>query len=289
MVACVPGRDQIIAGMAHLGLWTSTTDGIVWRRLDSPAAIDNIPTNVVFDSAHPDTLWESGMYGNGVYRTSDGGLSFSALSNAASDTVTVDLSDQYHLMLACAVHERANSVAISVSSGRSWHTVDTIPPGAAFQSNPLIVADNTLVVGAAGGRPGIYRTADGAKTWQHVSDITPDGNWPTSLPLLAAGGVIYWLAPGRGLAKSVDKGATWQLLRAPLTTAPIELPGGTLVGAGSKQLYASRDGGKRWAALGPPAPFAPLGVAYNAIRHTFYVWRFPNARTPSALIKWQMG
>jgi hypothetical protein len=44
------------------------------------AAIVNRPSSIVYDPVHSNVFWESGIYNkNGIYRSDDGGTTFSAL------------------------------------------------------------------------------------------------------------------------------------------------------------------------------------------------------------------
>lgn len=289
MVVSVPGSPTVLAGLAHAGLWASSNGGRTWTAVGNSAQLNNLPTAILFDPKDPRTYWVSGMYGPGLFKTSDGGATFERLSPIIGlDEVTVDFTDPDRRTLITGAHEVSDSLQVSVSSGRSWHALPSTVPGVAFLSNALIVGDNTFIVSSAGrsSPPGIYRTQDGGKFWVRVASFLPPGNWPQSLPVQTSDGAIYWRKDGPGLMKSVDKGRSWIDVGGPLTTVPVELPGGMLAGAGGGQLYLSRNGGRTWSPIGPVAPYGAAGVAYNAMQRTFYIWHFPNNRDASSIMRW---
>src|SRR3954466_12821056 len=112
MVTPKPDEDMLIAGIAAQGLWASLDGGASWMHLGQgmgSETINNRPTAIVFDPDHPATFWESGIYGIGVFKTTDKGMTFVKLGEAdPSDGVSVDLSDPDRKTLLAASHERNN-------------------------------------------------------------------------------------------------------------------------------------------------------------------------------------
>jgi hypothetical protein len=85
LLAAVPDRDEIIAGVSEQGLWSSADGGATWkssaRRTASRSSTG--PTDRV-RSEEPRTFWVSGCYGAGIFRTTDGGGAFPRLGKARS-------------------------------------------------------------------------------------------------------------------------------------------------------------------------------------------------------------
>ncbi len=280
-----PGRDEVIAGVSTRGLWSSTDGGTTWKQLGEPGQMDFRPIQVTFDPKTPDTFWATGIYGNGIYKTTNAGRSFDMLSTLSGEGISVDFADPDRRTLLTGGHEITNSLKLSTSSGRSWHDLnDGIPPGVTLLSTGFISGENTIIAGSdSRTRPGIYRSEDSGKTWRKVAPYVPAyqhagfGSKP---------GVIYWAAMPSGLLKSEDGGKTWAGLGGPVTTTPIELPNGTLVGVGNLHLVASSNCGKTWRPFGPATPFQPIGVVYNSKRRAFYIWRFTGSYDRSAIMRW---
>ena len=98
-VSSKPSEDLVIAGVARQGLWASSDGGTSWHRLGTGAGsarIVNRTGSIVYDPAHPNVFWESGIYNsNGVYRSDDDGTTFSALGTIGHiDSVSVDFRIQ---------------------------------------------------------------------------------------------------------------------------------------------------------------------------------------------------
>jgi hypothetical protein len=281
-LASHPGYDMVITSVAKQGLWSSIDGGASWKQL-WPAAgtqqITNRGSSIVFDPAHADTFWESGIYnGPGVYRTSDNGVTFVALGDVRHiDSVSIDLSDPQRQTLLAGGHEQKNTLYRSADGGATWTNVGmNLPAGTNFCTNALVIDKNIHLVGCsgyAGGTDGVFRTTDGGKTW--TSTTTASAATP---PLWASDGTIYWsLIYDRGLIKSTDQGRTWtQTIQSGTlkTGHPIELPDGRIVAAGGKTLMISTDQGVSFKPVGDMMPFVPNTIAYSPYRNAFFIEQF---------------
>ena len=288
-----PAYDMLITSVAKQGLWASTDGAASWKQL-WPAAgtmqITNRGSSIVFDPAHAETFWESGIYnGPGVYRTTDNGATFAALGDAHHiDSVSVDLSDPLRMTLLAGGHEQKQTLYRSTDSGATWTNVGlNLPAGTNFCTNALVIDKDIHLVGCsgyAGGTDGVFRTTDGGKTWTH-----PTAASAASTPLWASDGTIYWaLIYDNGLIKSTDQGNSWtQPIKNGVlkTVHPIELPDGRIVAAGPKTLMISSDKGESFQPLGPMLPFTPNTITYSPYRNAFYVEQFDckNLVLPNAI------
>jgi hypothetical protein len=277
-----PSYDLLLTTVAQHGLWASTDGGTSWKQLWATAGVQQITnrgSSIVFDPAHVDSWWESGIYnGPGVYRTTDNGMTFTALGNAHHiDSVSVDLSDPQRRTLLAGGHEQKNTVYRSTDGGATWTNVGvSLPAGTNFCTNVLVIDNNTHLVGCsgyAGGTDGVFRTTDGGKTWAPATTASA-----ASAPLWASDGTIYWtLIYDHGLIKSTDQGRTWtQTIQAGMlhTGRPIELPDGRIVAAGTKTLMVSSDKGVSFKPIGDTLPFAPNTIAYSPYRNAFFIEQF---------------
>ena len=242
--AGAPGRPhEYYFGATGGGLWKTTDGGTTWRpvtdgqlKSSSVGAVAVAPSNpdVVYLGMGETQFRGNIMQGDGVYRSTDGGRTWShrGLGDVqAISRIRVDPSNP----------ERAYVAALG---------------------NPF----------GPGDARGVYRTVDGGGTWQRVLFRGPQAGAvdlvidPTNPRVLyATFWQVYrkpWLlwsgGEGSGLFKSTDGGDTWtELTRNP------GLPRGTLgkmtiaVGADGRRLYAnveaadgglhrSDDGGATW-------------------------------------------
>jgi photosystem II stability/assembly factor-like uncharacterized protein len=235
--------------------------------MGDPGQITFRPVQVTFDPKNPDVFWTTGNMGPGIFKTTNGGLTFEKLTDRAGDCISVDFSDPDRRTLLTSDYLKPNALYVSVSGGRSWHSLeDTIPPGCQFQPRACFAADGAILAWSTGARTGIYRSKDLGRTWVQVSPYAP---FITFQPRLGRDNSIYWAGEGY-LLISHDDGKSWTRKAAPISTAPVILPDGNLVAARKNQMVVSRNDGDTWSPLGPPIPIeADRGVAYNDATKAF--------------------
>ena len=281
-LAAHPARDMLLTVVAKQGVWSSTDGGVSWQQLWPGAGtqqITNRGSSFVFDPTHPDTFWESGIYnGPGVYRTDDGGATFTALGDAHHiDSVSVDFGDPQRQTLLAGGHEQTQTLYRSSDGGATWSNVGkNLPGGTNFCTSALVIDRNVHLVGCsgyAGGTSGVFRTTDGGATWTQVTSAPA-----AALPLWAADGTIYWsLIYDGGLITSIDQGQTWTQTIAGNTLKtghPIELPDGRIVAPGPRTLMISADHGATFQSIGESMPFAPNSITYSPYRNAFFIEQF---------------
>jgi len=197
-IAGVPGQpDTFYVAYATGGVWKTTDNGQHFAPLS-----DRLPTlatgAIAVDPEHPDTLWvgtgeanssRSSYGGMGLFRSDDGGKTFTAMGLAGSDRIARIVVDP----------RDSNTIYVAVL-GKLYST---------------------------GGERGVYRSHDGGKTWQQVlAGSTP---WTGAIDLAMDPrnpDVLYaalwdrertpWNfrgdGPGSGIWKSSDGGDHWTRL-----------------------------------------------------------------------------
>jgi photosystem II stability/assembly factor-like uncharacterized protein/DNA-binding FrmR family transcriptional regulator len=242
-VTGVPGEPSVFYfGGAAGGVWKSTDAGANWKPLfdnQDTASIGAIAVaasdhNVIYAGSGEACIRGNISYGNGVYKSIDGGRNWK----------NVGLKDTRHIGAVIVDPRNANIVFVAAL-------------GHAYGPND---------------ERGVFRSTDGGATWQKVLfkdnktgaiDIVFDPN--NANILFASLWDVYrtpWSlnsgGPGSGLYKSIDGGTTWTRLRGN------GLPGGivgrigvSVSGADSNRVYAmieskegglyrSEDGGEKW-------------------------------------------
>ena len=251
----LPSRTIYVAASAG-GIWKSTNGGVTFRpifdneRVISMGDIAIAPsdTNVVYAGTGEPNSRNSISPGGGIYKTTDGGKSWSFLGLKETETVG-----------RIVVHPRDPNTVYVAALGAIW------------RSNP---------------QRGLYKTTDGGKTWQLSKFVSDKAGFvdvvmdPTNPDILYAASWErvrgpYFLrsgGPGSALWKTTDAGKTWTEIRgggfpetmkgriglaiAPSNaqviyamveadTAPNTRKGGTPARRPSG-LYRSADGGKTW-------------------------------------------
>ncbi len=239
-VAGVPGRPNILyVGAASSGLFKSTNGGVTFTSVFDAGNTLSIGA-IAVEEDDPDVVWvgtgegavrNSISFGDGIYRSTDGGRSWSHLGLEGT--------------------ERFSRIAI-----------DPRRPGVVF------AAAMGHAFGPSTER-GVYRTRDGGKSWERVlftnetsgaSDVAID---PANPDIVYAGMYDYLRQPwhfrgggeGSGLYRSADGGTSWTKLTDP--SLHDGLPGAKLIGrvgvsihrADPRVVYAlieSQEDGELW-------------------------------------------
>jgi photosystem II stability/assembly factor-like uncharacterized protein len=191
-----PGDDTIwLAG--HEVFKKSSDGGATWSDV-RPAGLPGLDIHgFAVDSHNPRTLYAA-VAGQGLYRSRDGGRSFSLASDQVGGSVMALAVLPDGRILAA---DMQRGLLESSDGGTSWRqTLRTQLLGLAVNpSDPK----RLLAAGA-----GIALSTDGGRSWRSVLDVS-DGMgpvaWSRSNPKLA-----YAVAFNRTLYRSGDGGASWQ-------------------------------------------------------------------------------
>ena len=231
-VAGVPGDpNTYYFGAVAGGIFKSTNGGMTWVPTFDHQNVSSIGAIAVADSDHNILYAGTGeaclrgniSYGDGVYKSTDAGRTW----------MNVGLKDSRHIG-AVIIDPRDPDIVLVAAVGHAW-------------------GPNT--------ERGVFRTADGGKTWQKVlykdentgaidvvfdpknSNIVYAALWQVRRQPwnLNSGG------PGSGIYKSTDGGLTWkQLTGNGLPSTPLGRIGISVSGADSNRVYAiieAKEGG----------------------------------------------
>jgi photosystem II stability/assembly factor-like uncharacterized protein len=264
-VAGVPGSaTQFYFGSVDGGVWRTQDAGSTWQPVFDQEPIASIGALAVAAS-DPKVLYagtgESDIRsdlasGDGIYKSADGGKTWTQVGLRHSRQISRILIDP---------------------------------------NNPDIVYAGLLghAYGPSAER-GVYKSADGGKSWQRVLDRGPetgvaDMAMATSKPSLLF--VTMWNAhrppwstyaplegPGSSLFRSIDSGATWQQLqghglpdaqwgRAGVTVSPDGRRVYAVITAakGQSGLYRSDDGGDTWTRINKDPRLTSRGWYFNRV------------------------
>src|SRR5688500_12550070 len=250
-------RDKSVRYLAvHSGgVWKSVNAGTTWSPIFDAQASYSIGT-IAIDPSNPLTAWvgtgennsqRSVGWGDGVYKSTDGGRSWNNLG----------LKESFHIGR-ILIDPRTPDVVYATAMGSMW---------------------------SPGGDRGVYKTIDGGKTWKQM--LKPDNEWTGAYELAMDprnGDVLYATTyqrgrrqwgfidggPGSAVYKSTDAGATWNKISRGLPSEELGKIGLALSPADPNVLYLqveaanraggffrSRDGGQNWERMstrtaGPP-------------------------------------
>ena len=240
----------IILGAAQGGVWTYDSTSGTWTPRSNAADTQSVgalaiaPSNdqIVYMGSGEAALSGDSYYGDGFYRSTDGGVTWSHVSTLftgqAVSSIVVDPNDAQHVYAATV-------------RGRGGNHRTTSPTGAPY---------------------GVYESTDGGSTWTLRKGTTDEFHGATDLVMDPMHpNVLFASFWGDAIYKSTDGGQTW-------ATAMNGLPAGNFLEGGTRfslgisdpsgtatlytgfdyfdlsdhyhraQIYKSTDGGQNWTA-----------------------------------------
>jgi photosystem II stability/assembly factor-like uncharacterized protein len=204
--AFYPGKSQTFyVSMASGGVWKTENNGITWKPVFDNEGSFAIGV-VELDPANPNIVWvgsgennaqRSVGYGDGVYKSVDGGKSWKHMG----------LKDSGHISMIRFHPQDSNTVYVA-AQGPLW---------------------------SPGGDRGLYRSTDGGANWERILDIDENTGInefvidPVNPDVIVASSYqrrrhVWTLingGPGSGIHKTTDGGASWHKVEG-------DLPGGDL-------------------------------------------------------------
>lgn len=238
----------IYVGYATGGLWKSVNNGTTWEPI-----FDTYPTASIGDIAvcqsNPNIVWvgtgepnnrQSSSFGDGIYKSTDGGKTFTNMGLKETQTiarVVIDPKNPDTVYVAALGHlfgpNKERGIFKTTDGGKTWANVKFIDEDTGFTDLVIDPSDPKTLIAASyqrrrtpwgfnGGGPGsaLWKTTDAGKTWTKV-----EGNgWPEGL--LGRVGIDISRSNPNVLYAQVEVGASQG------TGVPEETPSGQPVAAG---------------------------------------------------------
>ena len=206
--------------------WTLLGNSLFNRQTISQVAVDPTNANIIYVSLNNAGVNDiSGIPVNGVYKSSDGGQTWTNTTASLStldrySDIEIDPSNTQHLFAASYNGFTADGVYVSNNAGTSWSLVGGgLPSGPAIgvikiaiaASNPQVVYTSFLT--SQSKLLGIWKSSDGGNTWMQLSGV-PDyaagnGFYADSLAVNPTNPNVVYAGGEDGLLQSVDGGAHW--------------------------------------------------------------------------------
>ena len=193
------------------------------------------------DQAVPSTVY-AGLDGGGVYKSTDGGVSWNAARSGIEGLNVYALA--MDPLAGSAVYAGTNNgLYRTFDGGASWHPAN---PGNADFILALAASGSNIYAGTAGG---VFRSGDGGASWAPVTSL--GGAMVQALAINAAGNVFAGTTSG--IFESIDGGATWTPRNTGMSHAnvtaiavnpvnPLVLYAATWGGG----IFKTSDGGSTW-------------------------------------------
>ncbi len=215
--------SHYFAAAASGGVWRTINNGTTWTPVFDNEGSYSIGA-MVLDPKNPLVVWvgtgennsqRSVSYGDGVYKSEDGGKSWKNMGLKTSEHIGKIVIDP-----------RDSNVVYVAAQGPLW---------------------------SAGKERGLYKTTDGGKTWNQIIKISentgvtdiaidpqnPDTIYAASYQRRRHVWTLVNGGPESAIYKSTDAGATWKKLRAGLPTVDMGRIGLTISPADNNVLYAT--------------------------------------------------
>src|SRR5262245_47633869 len=211
------------------GVWKTVNNGTTWTPVFDREGSYSIGW-IVLDPKNPLTVWvgtgennsqRSVSYGNGVYRSDDGGKTWRNMGLRASEHIG-----------RIAIDPKDSNIVYVAAQGPLW---------------------------GPGGERGLYKTTDGGRTWKQILKISentgvtdvvidpqnPDTIYAASYQRRRHMFTLIDGGPESAIYKSTDAGATWNRLRAGLPTTDMGRIGLAISPADPNVIYATVESGNR--------------------------------------------
>jgi photosystem II stability/assembly factor-like uncharacterized protein len=229
-IAVEPNNNaRYFVAAASGGVWKTVNNGTTWTPVFDREGSYSIGV-VVLDPRNPLTVWvgtgennsqRSVSYGNGVYRSDDGGKTWRNVGLKAS--------------------ERIGRIAIDPKDSKTVYVAAQGP------------------LWGPGGDRGLFKTTDGGKTWKNilnisentgVTDVAIDPQNPETLYAASYQRRRHmWTlidgGPESAIYKSTDAGATWNKVRAGLPTTEMGRIGLAISPVDTNVIYATVEAADR--------------------------------------------
>ncbi len=277
--------SAIYVGAASGGVWKTTNAGTTWTPLFDREGVASIG-DIAITPSHHELVWvgtgepnnrQSSSFGDGVYKSLDGGRTWSHMGLRETQhigRVIIDPVDPDTVYVAAlgrlwgANDERG--VFKTIDGGRTWTKVKFIDQDTGVVDMVMDPNNRHVLYAAAyqrrraawgfnGGGPGsgIYKTSDGGRTWSKLTRGLPDG-------IVGRIGLAIWRRGPRvlyatvehregGIFRSDDAGETWRKMSdvnpRPMYYSKLHIDPGNdrriyVLGAA---LFVSDDGGRTFA------------------------------------------
>ncbi len=288
----VPGRPEVVyVGTASGGVWKTTNGGISWKPIFDKQEIASIG-DITLEPGSPDVIYvgtgesnvrNSVSFGNGVYKSTDGGETWRYLGLADTERISRIVISPHNpniIFVGALGHafgpNKERGVFMSRDGGETWekvlysderHGVSDLDID--FQNPNIVYAALwrferkpwTFISGDSEG--GVYRSIDAGRTWTKLSKGLPNLVGRIGVKVsMSNPNVVYVIAESQEgtLYRSDDRGETFRLVSKNVnivsrgfyyTDLRVDPADENRVYAVSSQLLLSVDGGKNFNRISP--------------------------------------
>ncbi len=196
-IACVESNSYICyVGFATGGVWKTTNNGTTFQPIFESYSSASIG-DIAIAPSNPDIVWvgtgeannrQSSTFGDGIYKSTDAGKTFTKMGLADSQTIArivVDPKDANIVYVAVLGHlfgpNKERGIYKTTDGGKTWKNAKFIDEDTGFTDLVMDAADSKTLYAASyqrrrtswgfnGGGPGsgVWKTTDAGKTWTKI-------------------------------------------------------------------------------------------------------------------------
>jgi|GEM_PF-1721267 len=263
-------HDAYSGGIYYAGgVFKSTNGGASWIAVNTGLTNPNInalavsPSYVSDHTLFAGTLGSGVYYAGGVFKSTNGGASWSAVNTGPTNLAVyaLALSSGYASDHTIFAGTYGGGVFKSTDGGASWSAVNigsTNLGVRALALSPGYANDHILFAGTLGG--GIFKSTDGGASWSAVNiGLNALDILALTLSLGYASDHTLFAGTDGGVFKSTSGGASWSAVNTGLTNLYVEAlalsPGYVsdrtlFAGTYYSGIFKSSDGGASWSTAG---------------------------------------
>jgi len=289
-------------GAAGGGVWKTVNGGATWTAVFEKQPVSAIGA-VTIDPGNENVVWvgtgeanprNDVSYGDGVYKSVDGGKTWSNLGLRdvwSISRILVDPKNTNHVIVGAFgdpfKDSTARGVYVTDDGGKSWSKTLYVGPQTGAAELAMDPNDSAIIYASmwqfrrlpwtfhsGGPDDGIWRSSDGGKTWTRLRGHgLPEGIMGRSAVAIAPSDSkrVYALIEAKGgiVWRSDDAGANWKMVSADtiadqrpfyFTHISVDPKDKNKVYGISNDLALSTDGGVKWKAIAQP-----VHVDYHAM------------------------
>ncbi len=264
------------------GVWKTTNNGVTWEPIFDEQPVSSIGAIGVAPS-DPNIVWvgtgeannrQSSSWGNGVYKSTDGGKTWKHMGLADTHhigRIVIHPKNSDIVYVAAVGHlwgpNKERGLFKTIDGGKTWKKIlyineDTgcidvaIDPESPDTLYAAMYQRRRTPFGFNGGGPhsGLYKTTDGGETWVKLTDGLPKGDTGRiGIAIYRKNpNIVYAIIENKdgGVFRSEDRGLTWKKMSStnprPMYYSQIRIdPNNDLrIWVLGARMYYSEDGGK---------------------------------------------
>jgi len=259
-----PAKLYLATDFHAAGLFKTTDSGAHWSRSEKGISAHWVNA-VALDPERDATLYAGTLF-SGVFRTSDGGISWFT-SDRIDLPITALLVDRGDPSVVFAAVQREGGIFRSDDGGATWKQTSQ---GATGSFYALAQAGTAVYMGGSGG---VFVSADRGAHWSPSSTGLTGDNVKT-IAVDSANAALVYAGNSSGVFKSVNGGHSWSPSSVGLPAdEEVEVvaidpavPSHLLAGLAGGQVFASLDGGAHWSPrdTGLSSTGAAKGMAFDS-------------------------